>query len=70
MTYLAAIEANVIVLHVEACKRARNIVAKASTLDAADAAAAGTVEGELPTRVCSCARKPVATIKSLRVVSK
>lgn len=70
MIYLAAIEANVIVLHVESCKRARNIVAKAATLGAADEAATATIEGDLPTRICSCARKRVATVQSLRVVSK
>ena len=70
MIYLATIEASVIVLHVESCKRARNIVAQASTLDAADEAAAATVASDLPTRVCSCARKRVATVTSLRVVNK
>ena len=69
MIYLATIKANVIVLHVETCKRARGIVAEGSTLDKAEQAAAATLEGDLPARLCSCARKRVATVQSLRVTT-
>lgn len=69
MIYLATIKSNVIVLHVEACKRARGIVAKGATLDAAERAAA-VIEGDLPSRICSCARKRVDTVQSLRVVTR